>query len=109
GGFVVNTARHGLVDVPALVAAIDRGEVAGTAFDVFESEPPVDRAAPTRSARPSRRARRRSRPRTPPSAATRLHPPPRPARSPRPAARTGRGGNDPPGRTARCRSRPRRG
>lgn len=44
GVLIVNTARHELIDIPALVAAIDRGHVAGVALDVFDAEPPIDRA-----------------------------------------------------------------
>jgi len=44
GVLIVNTARHELIDIPALEAAIDRGHVAGVALDVFDAEPPLDRA-----------------------------------------------------------------
>jgi D-3-phosphoglycerate dehydrogenase len=39
---IVNTARGDLIDEPALADAIEAGQVAGAALDVFQKEPTVD-------------------------------------------------------------------
>jgi D-3-phosphoglycerate dehydrogenase len=42
---LINTARGDLIDIDALVAAVDAGQIAGAAIDVFPQEPPDMAAA----------------------------------------------------------------
>lgn len=39
--FLINASRGGVIDNKALAKALDKGEIAGAAIDVFEMEPPL--------------------------------------------------------------------
>ena len=41
GSYLINAARGQLVDLDALIAALDRGHIAGAAIDVLAAEPPT--------------------------------------------------------------------
>ena len=47
GLMVVNAARGGVIDIDALIAALDNGQCAGAALDVFENEP-LEKDSPLR-------------------------------------------------------------
>ena len=40
GVYIIDAARGGIIDEEALLAALDSGQVAGAALDVFTAEPP---------------------------------------------------------------------
>ncbi|MBI1375069.1 MAG: phosphoglycerate dehydrogenase [Phycisphaera sp.] len=42
GMMVINAARGGVIDIPALIEALDSGKCGGAAIDVYETEPPAE-------------------------------------------------------------------
>jgi D-3-phosphoglycerate dehydrogenase len=51
GSYLVNCSRGGVVEIPALLAALDSGQLAGAALDVLPDEPPPPDAAVLRHPR----------------------------------------------------------
>jgi len=47
---LINTARGGVVDIPALAEALRDGTIAGAAIDVYDKEPPLEKNHPLLSA-----------------------------------------------------------